>query len=531
MKLLILLSTFSFLFSCRPEQVATEFNELISVPVGEDILYTTDEETELTFTYEVANTNDSINLTLQLSSLPSFGSISCSNLNSTKLSCKYLPKPDFYGIDKIQFITKDGDVFSSKKSTITIDVLNIDDSPLAINKGFSTLRNTPLDFVIPKAIDSDSLSTELSYAILQLPNNGTLSNCNLAPTNLNCKYTPNQNFVGSDSFTYRVTDLFGNSSNIATIYITVNESNTGVQNAIEVFTPKVDNLKGVDIVWVIDDSGSMSNNQTKLKESFNSFVNNFVKDDKPLFDFQMAVTKTSAYLLNSSQNPFRLDSNGNIYDLSSGLAQADSAKFKQNFLDAASVGTSGSACENVLWSMDRAYQNQIPWYRDNDHLLVYIMLSDESEQSTFTMKDGNQSQGCLNQKTNKMSFDSVDSWMTHFESLKNDSSKVKMYPIHQLNKDVDNRFKDIASRSGTFVSDIDKDFDNILDSISTAVSVRIKSFELTKNRYIHQSSIKVHLNNTLLDSSKWNFVNNSIELIELPPDNATIKITYQFEDA
>lgn len=49
----------------------------------------------------------------------------------------------------------------------------------------------------------------------------------------------------------------------------------------------------IDILWVIDNSGSMETSQTSLAQNFQSFIQNFKNKN---FDFQMAFTTTDAYV-------------------------------------------------------------------------------------------------------------------------------------------------------------------------------------------------------------------------------------------
>jgi hypothetical protein len=48
----------------------------------------------------------------------------------------------------------------------------------------------------------------------------------------------------------------------------------------------------IDILWVVDNSGSMDSLQANLNRNFSSFINNFQSKG---FDFQLGVTTTDAY--------------------------------------------------------------------------------------------------------------------------------------------------------------------------------------------------------------------------------------------
>jgi hypothetical protein len=85
-------------------------------------------------------------------------------------------------------------------------------APIANNQSVTTIVNTALGIVF---IGSDAESDPLVYTVLTQPGHGTLTGT--AP---NLTYTPAANYIGSDSFTFKVND--GElDSNTATISITV----------------------------------------------------------------------------------------------------------------------------------------------------------------------------------------------------------------------------------------------------------------------------------------------------------------------
>ena len=61
----------------------------------------------------------------------------------------------------------------------------------------------------------------------------------------------------------------------------------------DTFEQSADNINNkIDILWVIDNSGSMQTSQANVQANFQSFISEF--EAKGL-DFQMAVTTTDAY--------------------------------------------------------------------------------------------------------------------------------------------------------------------------------------------------------------------------------------------
>ena len=55
----------------------------------------------------------------------------------------------------------------------------------------------------------------------------------------------------------------------------------------------------VDILWMVDGSGTMANHQTNLATNFNTFINDFTTKG---FDFQMVVASTDAWVRESNYN-------------------------------------------------------------------------------------------------------------------------------------------------------------------------------------------------------------------------------------
>ena len=90
-----------------------------------------------------------------------------------------------------------------------------DPHPNAVATNVATHFNTQL----PITLTAESLSPTVSFTILQYPTKGTVS----SNGNSIFTYSPDANYVGSDSFTFKATDSFGD-SNIATATISVTDT-------------------------------------------------------------------------------------------------------------------------------------------------------------------------------------------------------------------------------------------------------------------------------------------------------------------
>lgn len=88
----------------------------------------------------------------------------------------------------------------------------VNQPPVANSQSLTTPEDTPISFNLT---GSDSDGDPLTFSVVSSPLNGTLTGTSASRT-----YTPNANFNGSDSFTFKVNDGTTD-SNIATVTITV----------------------------------------------------------------------------------------------------------------------------------------------------------------------------------------------------------------------------------------------------------------------------------------------------------------------
>ncbi|MGB7587391.1 MAG: Ig-like domain-containing protein, partial [Solirubrobacterales bacterium] len=123
----------------------------------------------------------------------------------------YTPNADFFGADSFTFKANDGSE-DSNVATVTITVNPVNDAPVAQDSAVSTNEDTPLAIVLA-ATDIDS--TALTLSVVDGPLHGSLALLQGAYV-----YTPNANYNGADSFTFKAND--GElDSNVATVAITV----------------------------------------------------------------------------------------------------------------------------------------------------------------------------------------------------------------------------------------------------------------------------------------------------------------------
>lgn len=518
------------LVGCRPEQDPTSFNVNVAPLAGPNMEMQTDEDTAIKIDYVLEGQEEAISLRLEIVQLPMFGSLSgCEDLGNTEMHCWYTPNKDFNGEDYILVQARDGDFTSPIVSKVTINVRPVADSPkVGANQEFSFSQNTNLDFSINSAIDPDTAQADIKYILVSGPTNGALTNClgiNGAPNFKNCNYTPAPNYYGADSFSYYVEDQEGNRSLINGVV----NLNVGVVllDGEEIFAENNTSLKSVDITWVIDNSGSMSGEQATLQANFSSFIGKFLDNGKAKYPFKMAVTTTEAYI--NGREQFRIDPNTqNIYDLSHTAAEGDFAAFNENFVEAVGVGINGSGSEKTLLSADSVFKSNPAWYGGNDTLSVYVLVTDEQEQSHV---DQSKSNPLLDENGDQYT---IERWAFEFQRLKDNASKTRIFPIVRISNDTDNRFKRIAELTGGTLSDIDAPFDGVLDSISSAIVNLLGSYLLDGSRDIIANTIKVSVkvpnSNVYVETSEFTYESGSVKLNASAPQFSSIKVQYKYQN-
>ena len=135
------------------------------------------------------------------------------SLSGTPPNLTYTPPANWNGSTSFTFTANDGQA-TSANATVSIDVINTSDAPIATGVGTSVAEDqTKVGTVTATDPDGDPLT----YSIVSNGSNGAAS---ITAGSASYSYTPNANYNGSDSFTWRAYDGT-NYSNIASVTITV----------------------------------------------------------------------------------------------------------------------------------------------------------------------------------------------------------------------------------------------------------------------------------------------------------------------
>ncbi len=153
-------------------------------------------------------------------------------------SFTYTPNANFNGTDTFTYAASDG--AESAPATVTITVTPVNDAPVAVDGAYTAYLDTPLAVAVPgvlaRATDVDG--DALSALLVSGPSHGTLT----LNEDGSFTYTPAEDYLGGDSFTYHASDASLESEE-ATVNITVRAACNGLAASI-VGTPGADRLKG-----------------------------------------------------------------------------------------------------------------------------------------------------------------------------------------------------------------------------------------------------------------------------------------------
>ena len=161
---------------------------------------------------------------------------------STDGTFTYTPDANFNGVDSFIYEVDDGNGGTSQ-ATATITVGSVVD--LSTDSENAVVdEDNPLSDMVSTG-DSTTSGGSLSYSLVSGPSNGTFSSA-INPITGSYTYQPNDDYVGSDSFQYLVTDSTSGESAVETVSITVNPV-TDLAGMDDVLVVNYDTLTAGDV--------------------------------------------------------------------------------------------------------------------------------------------------------------------------------------------------------------------------------------------------------------------------------------------
>ena len=219
--------------------------------------YATGEDTPLTVTAPGVLGNDSDidgqALTATKVGDPSHGTVTvASNGGFT-----YTPVANYNGLDSFTYKANDGSA-DSGLAIVTIGVAAANDAPTATNDNHATGEDTPLAVSAPGILgnDTDVDANPLTATLGTGPSHAAAFSLN---PDGSFSYTPDPDFNGQDSFTYKANDGSAD-SNLATVTITVNAVNDAPTATNDTFSTDEDTPLAINAPGVLDNDTDVDAN-------------------------------------------------------------------------------------------------------------------------------------------------------------------------------------------------------------------------------------------------------------------------------
>jgi len=194
---------------------------VVPAPEAFDQSLTTPEEVPLEITLEAADPEGDP-LTYIIVDEPANGTLEYEAGELPVLT--YVPDEDYYGMDSFTFKATDG-VVDSNIATVSIEVTSVNYPPQATDDYYEADENTELVVPAPGVLENDTDDDPLDTLIADLldePEHGLV----VLNKDGSFSYTPDEDFLGEDSFTYNLLglppEILGDYVDTAMVYITVN---------------------------------------------------------------------------------------------------------------------------------------------------------------------------------------------------------------------------------------------------------------------------------------------------------------------
>ncbi len=286
---------------------------------------------------------------------------------------------------------------------------------------------------------------------------------------------------------------------------------TSTVTIVDEFTQNATSQKTVDILWVIDNSGSMQNEQANLASNFDAFINQFADLG---VDFKMSITTTDTSSNYRAGRPVT----GSLEALTSQKLAENRSKFISDFQSMIQVGTRGSGREKGILASEAFTQKHAAQNFRDDAYYAVIYVSDEEDQSP----------------------NDIATHLSAISAWKTNPNLVKAYSIVDTFSNPANsgngydlgseRYQEISNTSGGTISDINADFYTSLLNISTEIVTLTKSFALSKTP-VNPSAIIVKVDGVINSSWTYDSATKTIKFSEgqEPQNNQVITVTYEAE--
>lgn len=304
--------------------------------------------------------------------------------------------------------------------------------------------------------------------------------------------------------------------------------------------------KKIDILWVIDNSGSMDTSQNNLVSNFQSFISRFNQQN---YDFHMAVTTTEAWEKQFNANSLKARIKDGAVLQNSPRIETHSGVFVMNkntpdlnnvFATNIKQGTLGNGDERAFESFKQALKE--PWnvaFRRDDAFLAVILVSDEEDFSHSTSS--------FKEDYNNPNLYTVQSYVDFLDTYTNAAVNGKNYSVSvitvpdtacrdQLSSDgfqrkISTRLPQLADLTSGVKGSLCSNFGDTLELISDSIIQLSAVFKLAREPQV--DTIKVIVDGAEIPNDATNgWTYNASDLTitfhgsSVPGANSNIQIDY-----
>lgn len=300
----------------------------------------------------------------------------------------------------------------------------------------------------------------------------------------------------------------------------------------------------LDVLWVIDNSGSMDSSQQNVADNFTSFIDRFQSKG---FDFRLAVTTTEAYraitLGETAKARFRQGAPNTPF------ITPTTPDLTLTFMSAIVAGINGSGDERAFQSFKAALDStDNAGFLREDSFLAIVIVSDEDDFSW-------NGPGGLGQNYNSPSLHTTQSYVDYLDTLTSSTEARRRYAVHSISipdapcrdhlntntafggRLIGQRYQEIATATGGITGDLcggligRPPFETALDAISEEISLTATRYPLAKTPVLN--SIVVFVNSIAIPVAGWTYVAdaNAIEFAPSYIPNQGDQIFVQYDPA
>lgn len=315
----------------------------------------------------------------------------------------------------------------------------------------------------------------------------------------------------------------------------------------------------IDILWVVDNSGSMQSSQDNLGREFNSFIGQFAAKS---FNYKMAFTTTDAYRgrpefrNNTKCIEFRdriLD--WNCANVSGKTASGykvltptlpGAALLESVFVHNSNTGIWGGGDERAFQSFKEVLSHPVNSaynFLRLDSFMAIVIVSDEND----TSWDGTSAKSPLN--PTDPALHPIQSYVDYLDTLTGTTGARRRYSVNAITimddaclstlnaqtpgRSKGTRYMDLANSTGGMSSSLCGNFSESLQDLSDSILSAATQFRLS--RLPIENTIVVTINGAVMQrdtgTGGWQYIaeSNSIKFIGqayIPPQGSSIKVDY-----